>query len=127
MFLKIFPTILSVTIIVSIVFYLVPEQKIALWFGDKSGIWGSISAALIGSISLIQGFIAYPMAGFLVQSGVGYPVIAIFITCLMMVGILTIPVEARYFGWKFAILRNTLSFIFALIVGLLIGVVWNIL
>ncbi len=126
MFLRILPTILSVIIVVSILLYLVPEQKMAVWLGDESGIRGYIAAALIGSISLIQGFIAYPMAGVLVQTGVGYPVIAIFITTLMMVGIMTLPVEARYFGLRVALARNSLALVFALLVGLLMGLLWNL-
>lgn len=126
MFLRILPTILSVIIVVSILLYLVPEQKMAVWFGDESGIGGYIAAGLIGSISLIQGFIAYPMAGVLVQTGVGYPVIAIFITTLMMVGIMTLPVEARYFGLRVALARNSLALVFALLVGLLMSLLWNL-
>ena len=126
MFLKIIPTFLSVIIVVSILLYLVPEQKMAVWFGNESGIGGYITAGLIGSISLIQGFIAYPMAGVLVQTGVGYPVIAIFITTLMMVGIMTLPVEARYFGLRVALARNSLALVFALLVGLLMGLLWNL-
>jgi hypothetical protein len=34
-----------------------------------------------------------------------------------MVGILTIPIEARFFGLKTAIIRNSLSFIGAILVG----------
>jgi len=126
MFLRILPTILTVIIVVSILLYLIPEQKIALWFGEGSGIGGYIAAALLGSISLIQGFIAFPMAGVLVQSGVGYPVIAIFITTLLMVGIMTMPVEARYFGWRVALIRNSLAFVFALAVGVFMGFIWNL-
>ncbi|MEX2371435.1 MAG: permease [Bacteroidales bacterium] len=124
MFIKILPTIISVVIIVSIILYLIPEQKLASWFGQESGVMGYIAAALVGSVSLIQGFIAYPLAGVLVEAGVGYPVIAIFITTLMMVGIMTIPVEARYFGMKVALMRNSLAFVFALVVGLTMGVLW---
>ncbi|MCF8226109.1 MAG: permease [Bacteroidales bacterium] len=125
MFLIILPTILSVIIIVSVLLYLIPEQKIAVWFGEESGVAGYVAAALVGAVSLIQGFIAYPLAGVLVESGVGYPVIAVFITTLMMVGIMTLPVEARYFGIRLALVRNSLALVFALIIGLGIGILWN--
>lgn len=127
MFLKILPTIITVIIIVSIMLYLVPEHQIATWFGEESGIAGYVAAAVVGSVSLIQGFIAYPLAGVLVESGVGYPVIAVFITTLMMVGIMTLPIEARYFGIRLALLRNALALVFALFVGLGIGILWNLM
>lgn len=126
MFLKILPTVLAVIIVVSLLLYIIPEEKIAVWFGEGSGIGGYMAAAATGSISLIQGFIAYPMAGVLVQAGVGYPVIAIFITTLLMVGMITMPVEAQYLGWRVALIRNSLAFIFALLVGMLMGLLWNL-
>jgi uncharacterized membrane protein YraQ (UPF0718 family) len=80
-----------------------------------------MTAALVGSISLIPGFVAFPMAGILVSRGVSYTVVAVFITSLMMVGIITLPLEIKYFGKRAAIMRNALSFFGAIIVGLMIG------
>ena len=47
---------------------------------------------------------------------------SVFITTLMMVGIMTLPLEAKYFGLKVSIIRNVLSFFGALLVGLLMGI-----
>ena len=121
MFIQILPVILSVLILVSIVLYFLPNEIIVKYLGKDAGLFGYLSAAIIGSIALIPGFIAYPISGILVQSGVRYPVIAIFITTLMMVGILTLPIEIKFFGVKVAVIRNLLFFIGALIVGILIG------
>jgi uncharacterized membrane protein YraQ (UPF0718 family) len=127
MFAKIFPSLISVIILVSIVLYLIPQNLLLHYLGSSSGIRGYLFAGLLGSISLIPGFIAYPLAGILVKSGVSYPVIAMFVTTLMMVGIVTLPLEARYFGWKSAILRNALSFLGAVVVALLIGLTWGLI
>jgi len=116
-FLNIMPTLLSVIIIISIVLYFISDELLMNYLGRNAGWDAYISAALLGSISLLPGFIAFPLAGILVTSGVSYAVIAVFITTLMMVGILTIPIEAKYFGLKTTIIRNTLSFIGALVVG----------
>jgi uncharacterized membrane protein YraQ (UPF0718 family) len=67
------------------------------------------------------------MAGILIKSGVSYPIIAMFITTLMMVGVVTLPLEARFFGFKVALLRNILSFFGAVLVGVLIGIVWGLI
>ena len=48
-------------------------------------------------------------------------VIAAFISTLMMVGIVTFPVEIKYFGKKLTILRNLTAFVFSFIVALIIG------
>lgn len=81
-FLKLLPTLLSVIILVSIAMHFIPEKTLIQYFGDQAGILGYISAAIAGSISLIPGFISYPMAGMLLESGVGYGVLALFITTL---------------------------------------------
>ena len=121
MFLNLLPALLTVLILVSIFLYLMPEKTIAKYLGTKSGALGVMVAALIGAISLIPGFVAFPLAGILVSKGVSYTVVAVFITSLMMVGILTLPMEIKYFGKKAAIMRNVLSFLGAIIIGLAIG------
>ena len=126
MFLNILPAILSVLILVSVFLFFLPNETIIRFMGKDAGFTGYLIAALIGSIALIPGFIAYPLAGILVKNGVSYPVIAVFITTLMMVGVLTLPIEIKYFGVRTAILRNVLYFIGALIIGIAIGLVYSI-
>jgi uncharacterized membrane protein YraQ (UPF0718 family) len=36
----------------------------------------------------------------------------------MMVGVVTLPIEAKYFGWKMSVIRNVFGFAAALLVGL---------
>lgn len=122
MFIGILPLFLNVLILVSFFLFLVPAEVLVKWLGKNSGWFGIFTAAILGSISLIPGFIAYPLCSILIKNGVSYKIIAIFITTLMMVGILTLPIEAKYFGMKVSILRNILSFLGAIIIGLIIGV-----
>jgi len=121
MFLNLLPALLLVMILVSVFLYLVPDKTIIKLLGAKSGVIGVAIAAAVGSIALIPGFIAFPLAKILLVKGVSYAVVAVFITTLIMVGVLTLPVEFKYFGKKAAIMRNVLSFFGAIIVGLLIG------
>ena len=72
-------------------------------------------------ITLIPGFVAFAAAA-LLKSGAGYMQIAAFISTLMMVGIVTMPVEISYFGKKATIVRNVAAFGFSFIVALVMGV-----
>ncbi len=121
MFLMLLPVLLSMLALVSIVLFLLPEETLLKFMGEESGItrWGI--AALFGSVALIPGFIAYPLCGILVKSGVTYSIIAVFITTLMMTGFLTLPVEAKFFGWRVSIIRNLVSLTAALLIGLIMG------
>jgi uncharacterized membrane protein YraQ (UPF0718 family) len=121
MFLKLLPTLILMLVLVSVVLFLIPEEKLAKYMGEGSGIAGWGTAALFGSVALIPGFIAYPLCGILVKSGVAYSIIAVFITTLMMTGFLTLPVEARFFGWRVSIIRNLVSLAAALFIGLIMG------
>ncbi len=126
MFLNLLPAILAVLILVSVALYFLPNETIVKFLGKEAGVAGYIVAASIGSVALIPGFIAYPLAGLLVKSGVGYPVIAVFITTLMMVGVLTLPIEAKFFGLKTALIRNALFLLGALMIGLAIGLIYSL-
>jgi len=124
MFLKILPTLLSVIIIISTILYLVSEKVLIEYLGKEAGLGAYLSAAIIGSVSIIPGFIAYPLASILLKTGVGFSVLSVFITTLKMVGVLTIPLEAKYFGLKTAIIRNALSFAGAIIVGGMMAIIY---
>jgi len=126
MFLNLLPAIISVLIIVSIVLALLPKELIIDYLGEESGITGYIFAAISGSIALIPGIVAYPMAGMLVKSGVGYSVIAVFMTTLMMVGFFTLPIEIKFFGRKVSLLRNFFFFLAALLIGLFISLFYSV-
>lgn len=121
MFLGILPDLLLVLVVAAVLLAMVSESAIVRFLGAKSGASGMMTAAAIGSVALVPGFIAYPLAAVLHRSGVALDVIAVFITTLMMVGVITLPVEQMYFGWKVALWRNALSFVGAVVVGLLMG------
>ncbi len=121
MFLVILPSFIVVIIFVSVFLYFFPEETLAETLGKNAGPAGFFTAALLGSVSLIPGFIAYPLSGIMIQNGVSYKIIAVFITTLMMVGVFTFPLESKYFGWKAALTRNALSFTGAMLIGFIMG------
>jgi len=86
------------------------------------GLLPVVIAIGVGSVALIPGFIAYPLAGILRDQGASIPVLAGFLTSLMMVGVLTLPVEAKVLGWRVALLRNLLALVGAAVVSA--GMTW---
>lgn len=113
---------LIMLVFVSLVLYLIPNETILYYLGSQNKWLGLLSASSFGSITLMPGFIAFPLSGILLKKGVSYLVLAAFTTTLMMVGVLTFPVEKEYFGSKVTILRNLMSFGIAMIVALMIGI-----
>ena len=121
-FVKILPAFLTMIILVSIVLFLIPDVVISNYLGGSNKFIGVTFASFFGSVTLMPGFIAYPLCGILLKKGVAYMVLAAFATTLMMVGILTAPIEKAYFGMKVTIIRNVISLVIALIVTVVIGI-----
>ncbi len=121
----ILPAFITMLILVSIILFAVPDKMIAEFLGNSNKTIGTIVASVFGSITLMPGFIAYPLCGILLKKGVSYMVLAAFSTTLMMVGVATYPIEKKYFGTKVTIMRNCLSFMIAISVAVAIGIFYG--
>ncbi len=117
------PPFVSVLVSVSIVLHLVPHDMIVEYLGGSDSYFGVVVASIIGSIAVMPGPIVYPLCRILLDKGVSYSVIAAFSSSLMMVGILSFPVERAYFGKKFALLRNIVSLFIAFVIALIFSLV----
>jgi uncharacterized membrane protein YraQ (UPF0718 family) len=120
---NIMPQFLTILVIIGIMLAILTPEQISRLIGSESGWIGVIVASIIGAITLVPGFVAFPLAAALLKSGAGYMQIAAFISTLMMVGIVTLPVEMKFFGKKASLIRNAEAFVFSLIVALVMGVV----
>jgi len=124
-FTKILPAFLTMLIFVSIILFLIPQEMILKVLGSGNKYLGTLFASVLGSLTLMPGFIAFPLAGILRQQGVPYMVLSAFTSTLMLVGILTFPVEKKFLGSKVTIIRNAIFFVISLIISVVIGVVFR--
>ncbi|WMW80248.1 hypothetical protein RF679_16585 [Undibacterium cyanobacteriorum] len=120
MFFGLFPSISLMILLVGFLLAAIPLEVIGQLF-SKNGLTGFVLVSAVGSIASIPGPIAFPLAGELYHAGAYLPSLASFITTLTMVGVVTAPIEISFFGKKFTLLRQFLSFISALCIGLLVG------
>lgn len=118
---NILPSILAVLLLIGFILSLMDAQNISKLIGADSGILGMGIAAVIGCVTLVPGFVAFPLAASLVNAGAGYAQIAIFISTLMMVGVATLPLEIKYFGKHTTLKRNVLSLLVVVITSCVIG------
>ncbi|HZJ88455.1 MAG TPA: permease [Sphaerochaeta sp.] len=124
-FANILPQMLGMISSIGVILALLNPALISRIIGGSSGWFGVMLAAIIGSITLIPAFVAFPMAAILLANGAGYMQLGAFVSTLTMVGLITLPLEIRFFGKKFAILRNSLAFVLALGIALVIGLVFR--
>ncbi|MEZ4357747.1 MAG: permease [Eubacteriales bacterium] len=119
---NILPQFIAIIIIVGIVLAVLNAQTISALIGEESGLIGVAILLVIGAITLMPAYVAFPLAASLLHSGGGYMQLAAFISALMMVGIMTMPLEIKYFGKKATLLRNGLAFVFSFFIAIVMGV-----
>lgn len=118
---SILATLLCVMVFIGISLAIIDENLIARLIGPGSGIIGILIAVAVGSITMMGGFIAFPLGATLLERGAGIAQVAGFISALMMVGFLTIALEKKYWGMKVTIIRNGLGIIVSILVALVVG------
>ncbi|NLG83132.1 MAG: permease [Firmicutes bacterium] len=120
---NILPQFLGVIVLVGIILALLSPATIGRLLGRESGWAGVFLAAIVGAVTLIPGFVAFPLAAMLLRAGAGPMQMGAFISALMMVGIVTAPVEMKYFGRRMTFFRNGLAFLYSFLVAWVIGMV----
>lgn len=121
---NILPNYLVLLMIISIIL-LLSEEFIIEYLSQENVLAGTFMSIVIGSVTMMPGFIAYPLAGVLLNRGVPYIILGGFVTSLMLVGIVTYPVEKEYFGKRVAIIRNIFGFLISIGIALGIGLFYG--
>jgi uncharacterized membrane protein YraQ (UPF0718 family) len=102
-----------------------PPELLNSYIGKESGLKGVLIALGFGSISVMPGFVAFPLGATLKMQGVPYYIIGAFTISLMTVGIATFPLEKKFLGSKVAMIRNILSLIVSIIAAIIIKIVFG--
>jgi uncharacterized membrane protein YraQ (UPF0718 family) len=117
----ILPQFLVVLLLVAAALAVLDTDTISKFLGTGTGAWGILGASLVGAITLVPGFVAFPAAAALLKQGAGATQIAAFVSSLMMVGVVTLPMEMKYFGKRAAVLRNSMAFAFSVLAAIFVG------
>lgn len=115
-------SIFTIVIAIGLILTILPPEEIASLVSGRNLIVATLGAALFGTVTLVPAFIAFPLIGTLVGAGVHIVPSVAFLTTLTMVGIVTLPLEKREFGTKFTVVRNVASFVAAILIALVMGV-----
>ncbi len=115
--------IIAIIFLIGLLLTFIPPESIKSLLGTSSPVLSIIISALVGSITLIPAFVAFPLVGSLISYGASIIPAVAFLTTLTMVGVVTFPLEKREFGLKFAVVRNLLSFGLAVLIALGMGVI----
>ncbi len=121
MFLNILPQFIAILFLLGLLLAAIPSDVIKNTLGENSSFSGILLSAALGSATIIPVIIAFPIASQLLQSGAGIVQIAVFISTLTTVGLITMPLEIKYLGKKTTYMRNMLAFLFSFITAYITG------
>ncbi len=118
-----FLEVIGVMALVGLVLAWLPPSLIKELLGSSNEFLSTIYGAVIGTITIIPAFIAFPLSKSLHESGANLSAIAAFITTLTMVGFATMPIEIKHFGKKFTLHRLWISFASAIVIASAMAVI----
>ncbi len=121
--LNILPDFLAVILLIGISLAFISPEFISQYLGNNASLISYFGTSILGSVTLIPGLISFPLAKSLLDQGASVQHIGLFISTLMMVGIVTIPLEVKYFNKKITFYRNGIAFIASFVIAYLLGVI----
>lgn len=110
------PILVGVVLLVGLLVSAIPKEFYATVF-TKNPIIDSLIGSSIGSVLAGTPITSYIIGGELLAQGVSMIAVVAFIVAWVTVGVVQFPAEAFLLGRRFAIARNLVSFVFAIIVA----------
>jgi hypothetical protein len=123
---QVLPVILGILMLVSLSFVLIPKSFYTkIFYG--SNIIDPLIGAIFGSVAAGNPLISYIIGGEFLAQGVSLVAVVAFILTWVSVGLVQLPAESLMLGKRFAITRNIVSFITAIIVAVLTVITLSLL
>ncbi|MCD4704658.1 hypothetical protein K8R66_01125 [bacterium] len=116
------PLVMGVILLISLLNPLLKSNWIVKLF-QYNILVDSFLGAIFGSLAAGNPITSYILANKFMGLGVSLAAITAFILSWVTVGLVQLPAETMMLGKKFAILRNVLSFISAILIGLIIQLI----
>lgn len=118
MFGRTLPNILAIIFLSGLFIEFAPIDKMTNFLGGGL-LADALTGATFGSISTGNPLISYVLGGELLNQGIGLVAVTALLVSWVTVGSIQLPAEMQSFGLRFALVRNSLSFLFALIIAFL--------
>jgi predicted Fe-Mo cluster-binding NifX family protein len=123
---KIMPIIVGVILLIGLFQVFVTEELVSSIF-TRNPAWDTFFGACFGSLIAGNPINSYIIGGELLDFGVSLFGVTAFILAWVNVGLIQLPAEAAALGWRFALVRNSLSFVLSMMIATLtVGILFSI-
>ena len=118
MFAGILPIVAGVVLLSGLLVQFLPAEAATRLFGN-SDILDAVIGATVGGISAGHPLTSYLLGGELLADGVSLVAVTALIISWVTVGSVQFPAEALMLGRRFALYRNLICYLFAILIALL--------
>lgn len=98
----------------------ISKKTITTYLGKQSGLKGSLISVFLGALPTGPLYVAFPLASSMIKKGARISNIVVFLSAWACLKIPQELVELQFLGWKFLIVRWTLTVVFVVIMGVVI-------
>ena len=119
-FARTIPIVLGVLALASLVTAAIPPHSISRMLPMES-VLGPVFGAMVGSVAAGHPVTSYVLAGELMSAGASLATITALVVSWVTVGIVHLPAEAAILGTRFALWRNAISFVLAIVMAYVIA------
>jgi hypothetical protein len=120
-FSQILPVLLGVLLLISLVNAAIPAETYAGLFTGNVLI-DPVLGALFGSIAGGNPITSYIIGGELIAVHISLTAVTAFILSWVTVGLISLPAEMDILGKRFALARNLISFVFSIVIAVLVEI-----
>ena len=117
-FINILPIVFGMLLLTSLIVSLFPEQLSIGLFGQNNFL-DALLGATLGGVAAGHPLVSYVLGGELLASGVSLFAVTALIVSWVTVGMVQLPAEALMLGKRFAVYRNLMCYLFAIVIALL--------
>ena len=120
MFLGAMPILAGMLLLVALVVTLLPHDLSREWFSGMP-LLDAVEGAVFGSVATGQPVVSYILGKGLLEAGAGWIAVTGLILGWVTVGVVQLPAETMMLGARFALRRNGISFLLAVVVAVAVG------
>ena len=110
----------AVMILMGLFAVFVPDKTVTYYLGKASGIKGMLIAVFLGTLPTGPLYIAFPMVSMWLKKGASISNMIVFLSAWACIKIPQEIVELQFLGFKFMLLRLSLTIVFVMIMGVVI-------
>jgi len=112
----------AVFVIIGLLQSFLSKESVANFLLKFQGFKGIIFGELTGAVMMGPVASGYPIGKYLLENGASISLISAFLLSWVLIGIVSISIEFKEFGVKFAISRNILTLVFIILISILMGI-----